>query len=306
MCRQPPTPFRAAISPTACGFRGAATSSIGSPRPSTTCWTASRASWMVCARSPTRSRTICGRPSSTRARARLEDAALHARDASDLHAAVERATSDLDGIVSVFQGLLRIAEIEAGSRRSAFASLDVYALLADLHELYGAAAEEQGQQIDLLAKPPLSMFGDRDLLQQAVANLLENALKFSPAGKPILLGAARLGDRIEIVVADSGPGIPLEDRARVTERFYRGESARSTPGSGLGLSLVQAVVQLHNGSLALEDNHPGVRAVLSLPAEFSASRRLVKVERAGLPKPGVPQPGASKPGAQKPTARAPV
>jgi signal transduction histidine kinase len=217
-------------------------------------------------------------------------ARLHARDASDLHAAVERATSDLDGIVSVFQGLLRIAEIEAGARRSAFSSLDVYALLSDLHELYGAAAEEQGQQIDLLAKPPLSMFGDRDLLQQAVANLLENALKFSPAGKPILLGAGRLGDRIEIVVADSGPGIPMEDRARVTERFYRGESARSTPGSGLGLSLVQAVVQLHNGSLRLEDNHPGVRAVLSLPAEFSASRRLVKVERPSIPKPAAPTP----------------
>jgi signal transduction histidine kinase len=231
----------------------------------------------------------------TRARARLEDAALHARDASDLHAAVERATSDLDGIVSVFQGLLRIAEIEAGSRRSAFASIDIYALLADLHELYGAAAEEQGQQIDLLAKPPLQMFGDRDLLQQAVANLLENALKFSPPGKPILLGAGRLGDRIEIVVADSGPGIPLEDRARVTERFYRGESARSTPGSGLGLSLVQAVVQLHNGSLRLEDNHPGVRAVLSVPAEFSASRRLVKVERPAAPKPAAPKPAAPAP-----------
>ncbi|MCB8874857.1 sensor histidine kinase [Acidisoma silvae] len=214
----------------------------------------------------------------TRARARLEDAALHARDAGDLHAAVERATSDLDGIVSVFQGLLRIAEIEAGARRSAFASLDLYALLADMHELYGAAAEEQGQQIDLLAQPPLPMFGDRDLLQQAVANLLENALKFSPPGKPILLGAGRLGDRIEIVVADSGPGIPPEDRMRVTERFYRGESARSTPGSGLGLSLVQAVVQLHNGTLRLEDNHPGVRAVLSLPAEFSASRRLAKTD----------------------------
>jgi signal transduction histidine kinase len=224
----------------------------------------------------------------TRARARLEDAALHARDASDLHAAVERATSDLDGIVSVFQGLLRIAEIEAGSRRSAFASLDLYALLSDMHELYGAAAEEQGQQIDLLAKPPLPIFGDRDLLQQAVANLLENALKFSPPGKPILLGAGRLGDRIEIVVADSGPGIPLEDRSRVTERFYRGESARSTPGSGLGLSLVQAVVQLHNGSLRLEDNHPGVRAVLSVPAEFSASRRLVKVERPAAPRPARP------------------
>ncbi|WP_284944256.1 sensor histidine kinase [Acidisoma cladoniae] len=212
----------------------------------------------------------------TRARTRLEDAALHARDASDLHAAVERATSDLDGIVSVFQGLLRIAEIEAGSRRSAFASIDLYALLSDMHELYAAAAEEQGMHIDLLAKPPLPVFGDRDLLQQAVANLLENALKFSPQGKHILLGAGRLGDRIEIVVADSGPGIPAEDRNRVTERFFRGESARSTPGSGLGLSMVQAVVQLHNGSLRLESNHPGVRAVVSLPAEFSSSRRLAK------------------------------
>jgi signal transduction histidine kinase len=210
----------------------------------------------------------------TRARARLEDAALHARDAGDLHAAVERATFDLDGIVSVFQGLLRIAEIEVGSRRSAFASLDLYALLSDMQELYGAVAEEQGLEIELLAKPPLPVFGDRDLLQQAVANLVENALKFSPPGRPILLGAGRLGDKIEIVVADGGCGIPPEDLDRVTERFFRGESARSTPGSGLGLALVQAVMQLHNGSLRLEDNQPGVRAVLSLPAEFNASRRL--------------------------------
>ena len=81
----------------------------------------------------------------------------------------------------------------------------------------------------------------------------------------------------------------------MTERFYRGEMARSTPGSGLGLSLVQAVVQLHNGSLRLEDNHPGVRAVLSLPAEFSASRRLVKVERAAVAKPAAPTPAAPAP-----------
>lgn len=231
----------------------------------------------------------------TRARARLEDAALHARDASDLLAAIERATADLDGIVAVFQGLLRIAEIEAGARRSAFAPFDLHLLLADMHELYGAAAEEQGLQIDFLAKPPLPVFGDHDLLQQAVANLLENALKFSPPGKPILLGARRLGDKVEIVVADSGPGIPPEDRARVTERFYRGESARSTPGSGLGLSLVQAVVQLHNGTLDLQDNHPGVRAVISLPAEFSTSRRLA---RSAQPSAQPPAPPAASGGAE--------
>jgi signal transduction histidine kinase len=202
----------------------------------------------------------------TRARARLEDAALHARNDSELRAAVERAVSDLDGVTAVFQALMRIAEIEVGARRSAFAEVDMGPLLADLAELYGAVAEENGLTLRLEVPDTLPILGDRDLLQQAVANLLDNAIKFSPDGGAVLLCGLREARQVCITVADQGPGIPEADRPRATERFFRGEAARNTPGSGLGLALVQAVAMLHEGSLQLEDAHPGLRATICLAA----------------------------------------
>nr|WP_283949494.1 HAMP domain-containing sensor histidine kinase [Limobrevibacterium gyesilva] len=202
----------------------------------------------------------------TRARARLEDAALHATSEADLRAAIDRAQADLDDIVAVFQALLRISEIEAGARRSAFASDDLAPLLRDLAELYDAAAEEKGLVLEQQVPAVLPVFGDRDMIQQAVANLLDNALKFSPPGGVVRLSASAGRDAVTVAVADGGPGIPQDSMARATERFYRGEQARNTPGSGLGLSLVQAVATLHGGVLRLEDNHPGLRAVLRLPS----------------------------------------
>jgi signal transduction histidine kinase len=202
----------------------------------------------------------------TRARMRLEDAATNARTEADLHQAIERAQSDLDGIVAVFQALLRIAEIEAGARRSAFTHVDVAPLLTDLSELYEAAAEETGQSLAARIPPQALVFGDRDMIQQAIANLMDNAMKFSPPGGVIRLSARSVPGAVEIVVADDGPGIPAQDREHATQRFFRGETARSTPGSGLGLALVQAVAMLHGGTLRLEDNAPGLRAVLQLPA----------------------------------------
>ncbi len=202
----------------------------------------------------------------TRARTRLEDAALHATTTEELHAAIERTTAELDAIVAVFQALLRISEIEAGARRSAFAPVDVAALLTDLDELYSAVAEERGLVLAFRTAPRLPCFGDRELIQQAVANLLDNALKFSPPGGTVQLSGAIAEGAVEITVADQGPGIPPAELSRATERFFRGETARSTPGSGLGLALVQAVAQLHGGALGLAENHPGLRAVLRLPA----------------------------------------
>ncbi len=199
----------------------------------------------------------------TRARARLEDAALHASTPDELHAAIERATGDLDGIVGVFQALLRISEIEAGSRRSAFTELDLAAVLADVAELYEPLAEAKGLRLVLdvptdpagsnLPVPMLRVRGDPEMLRQAVSNLTDNAIKFSPPGGEVRLSAVASPPWIEITVADQGPGIPPEDRSRAIERFFRGEAARSTPGSGLGLALVQAVAQLHGGTLRLED-----------------------------------------------------
>jgi signal transduction histidine kinase len=209
----------------------------------------------------------------TRARARLEDAAAHATGEADLRAAIDRAQSDLDGVVAIFNALLRIAEIEAGARRSAFADVDLAPPLLDLTELYGAAAEERGQTLSTDLPVSLPAYGDREMVQQAVANLLDNALKFSPPGSTIRLTAAsEPGAGVRIVVADHGPGIPARDRARATERFFRGETARNTPGCGLGLALVQAVATLHQGSLLLEDNQPGLRAVLTLATRPPAAR----------------------------------
>ena len=173
--------------------------------------------------------------------------------------------TDLDGITAIFSALLRIAEIEAGTRRSAFAPLDVRALLDDMAELYTAPAEDQGVTLlTNLPAAPLMVQGDRELVGQAVANLLDNAIKFSPAGGTIHLQAAAEALAVSVTVQDDGPGIPPSERVRATERFYRGETARQTPGSGLGLALVEAVAQLHGGVLVLADATPGLQATLTL------------------------------------------
>lgn len=206
----------------------------------------------------------------TRARTRLEDASLHAHSLDDLQSAIERATQDLDGIVGVFEALLRIAEIEAGSRRAAFCKTDLAPMLHDIDELYRAVAEERGLTLHTKIASELPLLGDRELVQQAVANLLDNALKFTAPGTTIDFRARLEETVIEITVADRGPGISPEDRNRATERFFRAEAARNTAGSGLGLALVAAVAQLHNGTLHLADNHPGLRAMISLPLRGEA------------------------------------
>jgi signal transduction histidine kinase len=133
-------------------------------------------------------------------------------------------------------------------------------------ELYEAVAEDRGLTgVTLDMAPALPMYGDQALLQQAVANLLDNAVKFSPQGQSVSVVAQPAATGTEIVVTDHGPGIPPADRERATERFFRGEQARSTPGAGMGLALVQAVAQLHGGSLGLGDAGPGLRATLFVP-----------------------------------------
>ncbi|MBU6418499.1 MAG: HAMP domain-containing histidine kinase [Proteobacteria bacterium] len=201
----------------------------------------------------------------TRARSRLEDAALHASTKEEMQAAIDRATQDLDGIVSVFEALLRISEIEAGSRRAAIAPIDLAPVLEDMDELYRAVAEEKQIVLNTEIAAPLPVLADRDLIQQAVVNLLDNALKFSESLTVVNFSASLVDGVVQIVVADRGPGIAEKDRARATERFFRAEAARNTVGSGLGLALVMAVAQLHNGTLRLQDNHPGLRAVISIP-----------------------------------------
>ena len=193
-----------------------------------------------------------------RARMRLENALLSAPDEESLRAAMETTVADLDGISRVFQALLRIAEAEAGARRAAFAPFDLSAVLADAAEVYAALAEERGQHLETNWPEKLEMVGDRDMVLQAIANLLDNAVKFTPEGGTIHLNAGAPGrGKREISVSDEGPGLAAEDRARAGERFFRADPSRALPGSGLGLSLVKAVAALHGGELRLGDAVPG-------------------------------------------------
>ncbi|EHH67933.1 sensor histidine kinase [Gluconobacter morbifer] len=201
----------------------------------------------------------------TRARARLEDASLTATSMEELHAAIDRAVVDLDHVTSIFEALLRIAQLEAGSRRAAFTVLDIAPLLTGLGELYEASAEEAGIVLALEIAPLQPVNGDPHLLQQAVVNLLDNAIKFAPAGSVITLSARMQNGQIAITVADQGPGMSAEDMSRASERFFRADAARNTPGAGLGLALVQAVVSLHGGRMELRAGEPGLLVTLFLP-----------------------------------------
>jgi hypothetical protein len=137
-------------------------------------------------------------------------------------------------------------------------------LLTEVADLYDAVAEDRGITLQLDAPPEVPAYGDKAMLQQAIANLVDNAVKFSPEGGTVGLEAT-VSARVRVAVTDQGPGITPAEREQATDRFYRGESARNTPGSGLGLSLVLAVAHLHGGELVLEDSRPGLRAILILP-----------------------------------------
>ena len=177
---------------------------------------------------------------------------------------VEQAIEEADSLLSTFSALLRIARIESGQRRSHFDTIDLTALVDDVAELYGPLIEEAGQKLVLHNAPGVSIPGDRDMLFQTVTNLLENARKHAPHKGSVELSMRPVPGGADIVVADDGSGIPPSERENVLQRFYRLDDARSTPGAGLGLSLVAAVMNLHRGELRFEDNKPGLRVVLRL------------------------------------------
>lgn len=177
---------------------------------------------------------------------------------------------EADAILATFSALLRIARVEAGNRRSAFASVDPRVLLLDVIELYEPLAMDKSISITDTLEQDLCIEGDRDLLFQALANLVDNAIKYTPVGGQIRIELSAHSEKVFISVADTGCGIPESDRPKVFRRFYRVESSRSEqPGNGLGLSLVWAVVKLHNGTINLADNYPGLRVTISLPQKLS-------------------------------------
>jgi signal transduction histidine kinase len=163
-----------------------------------------------------------------------------------------------------------IARVEAGAPSGVLSEIDVSDIVADLAELYGPVAEDEGIEVETRIEPGVTLKANRELIGQAMVNLLENAMKYARpederTGR-ITVDLQREAGVVRIVVADNGPGIPEADRKRVLERFVRLEKSRSEPGSGLGLSLVNAVARLHGGTFRIEDNQPGVRAVIELPA----------------------------------------
>lgn len=178
---------------------------------------------------------------------------------------VERALQDADSLLATFNALLRIARIEAGHRRAGFAELGLATLARDVVELYQPLAEDKGLAFSADVSGELTVRGDRDLLFQAIANLVDNAIKYTPAPGAVSLTLQSSGDAARITVADSGPGIPEAAHDKVFERFYRAEDSRHTPGSGLGLALVKAVVQLHGGRVVIENTVPGLRVHMDLP-----------------------------------------
>lgn len=206
----------------------------------------------------------------TRMRNRAEAALRDSTDEVAQRQALETVISESDQLIKTFNALLMIARAEAGAPSGAFAEVDLSAVAADVAELYGPVAEDAGIELQTHVTDGIKARANRELVGQALVNLVENALKYyepveGKAGK-ITVGIRNAGDRVLIEVGDNGPGIPPEDRGRVVERFVRLEKSRTEPGSGLGLSLVAAVARLHKGEFRIEDNAPGVRAVIDLPA----------------------------------------
>ncbi len=205
----------------------------------------------------------------TRVRARLErvrDAEIAAaQDAeqgraarlAQLEEAVDRAVIGLDQTLGIITALLRIGEIEARRRRSGFAAVDLAAILREIEELYAPIAEEQGIRFEVATADTSLIVGDRDLLLEAIANLVGNAIKFTPAGGQVHLALRAEAAGPVIAVSDTGPGILAEERAAVLKRFYRSDKSRHIEGSGLGLSLVSAILELHGFRLTIGDAHPG-------------------------------------------------
>lgn len=216
------------------------------------------------------------------------EAALRSDEGSGAYRdGLAKTIEEADELIKTFNSLLLIARLEGGAIAESMAPLDPAAIIGDIAELYEPAAEEAGLALAVSAQPGLSIVANREMVSQAVANLVDNAIKYSaapaPSAAPAAVGAAatppatsppaiaislaRVGHSIEIAVADRGPGIAPQDRERALQRFVRLEKSRSLPGAGLGLSLVAAVARMHGGAVRLEDNAPGLRVVLSLPAD---------------------------------------
>ena len=202
----------------------------------------------------------------THLRHRLERARERATTTEDYDKALEAAIAASDDILALFTALLRIAQIEAGARRAAFAPLDLAALLSHLRELFAPVAEDAGHTLEFALEQPLQIAGDRQLLTQLFSNLIENAIIHTPKGTRVSVTLKREGNDAMVRVSDDGPGVPPEEHHKLFQRFYRREASRTRPGFGLGLALVSAITDLHGAHLKVEAAQPrGFSISLLLP-----------------------------------------
>jgi signal transduction histidine kinase len=179
--------------------------------------------------------------------------------------AFDEGITQVDSALSIFAAMLRVAEIEAGARRRDFKTIDLSALLFDLTETFETVADAEDMKLSSQIVPDLYVTGDQELLTQMFVNIIENAIRHSPCGSRIFVVAQhKPPDFIEIEISDNGPGIPASEYTRVLKRFVRLDASRQSPGTGLGLSLVAAVVELHNGQIKLSGNEPGLRVSIDL------------------------------------------
>ncbi|SUO97279.1 sensor histidine kinase [Suttonella ornithocola] len=200
-----------------------------------------------------------------RLRSRMEVALLDKkRSCEELREVVAESIEDAERLLQTFNAMLSIAQVESRARDD-FIETDLSRICEDLAEMYDVLAEDGLHTFSSQIEPNLHVQGNRQLIAQAITNLLDNAVKYTPNGGNISLEAYKQGKHITVAVADNGPGIPEQDRERVLQRFVRLDSARSTPGNGLGLSLVSAVINLHGGEICLTDNHPGLKIKLIFP-----------------------------------------
>ncbi len=204
----------------------------------------------------------------TRMRGRLEKAYHGERDGAGDQALIGDTIADLDAVLRIFSSLTRIAQIETRERKGAFRSVNLVEIAGEVVELYDAAAEPDGTRLTITGEREVLVTGDRDLIFDAIANLVDNAIKHGRTGGQVVVANEIIDGSPVVSIADDGPGIPAEEREHVFKRFYRLEQSRYTPGNGLGLSLVAAVARLHGARIEMRDNSPGLKLMLwfSAPA----------------------------------------
>jgi signal transduction histidine kinase len=208
----------------------------------------------------------------TRMRQRLELARRRADSVPKYESAVDQAIAECDMTLRTFDALLRIAQIEAGTRRSGFLNVDLSIVVETIFAAYQPVAEESGHVLTLERVPSALIHGDPELVTQMISNLVENALKHTPSETRICLNLLGWNGHWRLIIDDNGPGIPLSDHGKVFQRFYRLDPSRSTIGNGLGLSLVAAVAQLHGATIELNNNDPGLRVAITFAVGAQVQR----------------------------------